>query len=106
MALDFSARLASIRSTPSRADDVDTVTRIVLEAHDLEGVEWLTNRLGQDLAISVGSPTRLPLDEALEDLDGPVELKGFDSPDEPGHNGTVEVSAGRRRRGTVSSEKG
>jgi hypothetical protein len=96
MALEFSARLASIRSTPSRSDDAETVTRILFEAHDLEGVEWLTNRLGQDLAISVGSAGRLPLDEALEDLA---------APDEPATNGSVEVSAGRRKRGTVSSER-
>lgn len=96
MALEFSARLASIRSTPSRADDADTVTRIMLEAHDLEGVEWLTSRLGKDLEVSVGGAVRLPLDEALENLE----------PAEPGENGTsVEVSAGRRRRGTSSSER-
>ncbi|HKD00462.1 MAG TPA: hypothetical protein VKG20_20635 [Methylomirabilota bacterium] len=89
--LEFSARLITVRSTPSRSEDADTATRLVFEAHDIT-TDWLTMHLGQSLqlAIDTGPPPRLPLDDALAEADGHVAVPG----------------AGRRRRGTVAEPVG
>lgn len=99
--MQFRARLATVRGTPSRADDVRTVVRLNLEAHDIS-TDWLFEQLGEDLVVdlNLGPLVKLPLDEALEQS----------SP-----NGTVDHSTeqeqvvvpsnGRRRHGTRSSEQ-
>lgn len=78
--LAFSARLASVRATPSRANDVRTVCRIQFEAHDLGVVDELVELLADNLEISL---RRLPPEPT------PMELA---------INGEVlPPSAGRRR---------
>jgi hypothetical protein len=95
---EFRARLASVRATPSRADDVRTVTRVMLEAHDIP-VDPLVGYLGEDVRVTITTipPPLLPLDEALEEL-GEAEDHGTNG------TGEVAVARGRRRRGTRSSE--
>ncbi|HKE93910.1 MAG TPA: hypothetical protein VKB34_06370 [Povalibacter sp.] len=101
--MQFKARLAAVRGTPSRADDVRTVVRLNLEAHDISS-DWLFSQLGEDLVVNLAesSMSMGPLFEA-EDAGEEVEDRT---------NGHVEEAdagvpaAGRRRRGTRSSEQG
>lgn len=95
--MQFKARLAAVRGTPSRADDVKTVIRLNLEAHDISS-DWLMSQLGNDVVVDVNlSPLeKLPLEVAIDEAASP--------------NGTVDErvevpSAGRRRSGTRSSEQ-
>jgi hypothetical protein len=98
---EFRARLASVRATPSRADDVKTVTRVLLEAHDIE-VDPLVEYLGDDVRVVITSSPlpRLPLEQAIDNADLTIDKADLDH----GTNGTAEVSAGRRRRGIRSAE--
>ncbi len=92
--MQFRARLAAVRGTPSRADDVRTVVRLNLECHDLPGDDWifLATNIGEELAIHLehAPPAPTPLEEAI---DAATEQE------------VVVPSAGRRRNGTRSSER-
>lgn len=87
MSEQFRARLASVRTTPSRSEDAQTVTRITFEAHDIL-VDELNAMLDRDVHISVviAPPPRTPLEDAIDES----------------RNGTAAAvpAAGRRRRGT------
>jgi hypothetical protein len=98
--MQFKARLAAVRGTPSRADDVRTVVRLNLEAHDIPS-DWLFSQLGEDLVVSLAEAQASmgPLFEADEE-----EVEDRTN----GHVDEDEVavpSAGRRRRGTRASEQ-
>jgi len=95
--MEFYARIAAVRGTPSRADDVRTVVRINLEAHDLDPA-WLFENLGDAVSIELRSipPPKLPMDEALEQT--------YESYETNGQAEVGPVQQGRRRRGTRSSE--
>ncbi|HXJ31404.1 MAG TPA: hypothetical protein VNG35_12235 [Gemmatimonadales bacterium] len=85
-------RLASVRATPSRADDVRTVVRVLLEFHDIPVdslIELLDEQVG--VVIARAAPAATPLEMAIARA--------------PETNGTSTDSvtlpaAGRRRRGT------
>lgn len=99
--MQFKARLAAVRGTPSRADDVRTVVRLNLEAHDIPS-DWLFSQLGEDLTVT--------LSEVTVSM-GPL-FEGEDET-ETSTNGTAEYaeeevampSNARRRHGTRSSEQ-
>ena len=98
--MQFKARLAAVRGTPSRADDVRTVVRLNLEAHDIPS-DWLFSQLGEDLVVNLaeGTVSMGPLFEA----EGEEEVEDASN----GHVDEEEVvvpSNGRRRHGTRSSE--
>jgi hypothetical protein len=102
--MQFKARLAAVRGTPSRADDVRTVIRLNLEAHDIPA-DWLFEQLGEDLVVNLAqsTPSMGPLFEADEEemedrSNGHVE-------DEAESERVVVPSNGRRRHGTRSSEQ-
>ena len=99
--MQFKARLAAVRGTPSRADDVRTVVRLNLEAHDIPS-DWLFSQLGEDLVVNLveATPSMGPLFESDEQE---VEDR---------NNGHAEVeedvavpSTARRRHGTRSIEQ-
>jgi len=96
--MQFAARLASIRSTPSRSDDVSTVTRILFEAHDIS-VDALVRELGEDLVVDWArrGPTPTPLEEAIEasSTNGRVAAEQEVQVEPVG-----VAAAGGRRRGT------
>ena len=86
----FRARFASSRTTPSRADDARTVTRLQFEAHDIS-VDELHEMLSETVMLQVmlAPPAMTPMEEAIE-----VSKNGSAA-------ATVVVpDAGRRRRGT------
>jgi hypothetical protein len=90
----FRARLASVRTTPSRSDDARTVTRVMFEAHDIE-VDPLNELLDKDVFLTLHEApvARTPLEAAIASA----------SPNGVGESaeGTASIpSAGRRRRGT------
>jgi hypothetical protein len=85
-------RLASVRATPSRAEDARTVVRVMLEFHDIPVdplIELLDEQVG--VAIARAAPAATPLEMAIATA--------------PETNGTLDdpitlPAAGRRRRGT------
>lgn len=95
----FTARLAAVRATPSRADDVKTVTRISLEAHDIS-VDALVEILGDDVRVNLvkAAMPLTPIEQAID------EAEDVETEDQGTNGHDVEVSVGRRRRGTRSSE--
>lgn len=95
MPVPMRARLASVRATPSRADDVRTVVRVMLELHDVP-VDPLVELLDEQVIFSVAraAPTPTPLEEAIAEAPEPQHANG--TYDEP----VVIPSAGRRRRGS------
>lgn len=103
--MQFRARLAAVRGTPSRADDVRTVVRLNLEAHDIPS-DWLFSQLGEDLTVdlSEAAVSMGPLFEA-EDVEGRSNGRVAE-PVEVDEEETVAIpSNGRRRHGTRSSEQ-
>jgi hypothetical protein len=86
-------RLASVRATPSRADDVRTVVRVLLEFHDIPVdslIELLDEQVG--VVIARAAPAATPLEMAIAT-----------AAPEPNGTSTDSVTlpaAGRRRRGT------
>ena len=77
----FTARLAAVRATPSRADDVKTVTRIVLEAHDIS-VDPLVEFLGDDVRVTLATvPMPLtPIEQAIDEAEEPSSPRKPSSP--------------------------
>lgn len=92
---EFAARVASVRVTPSRADDVSTVIRVVVEAHDIT-CDPLIQLIDKQVAVRLEvMPLPLtPIEEAIE--------AAYEEEDpEP----VAVPTAGRRRNGTRSSEQ-
>lgn len=88
---DFAARVASVRITPSRADDVKTVVRVIIESHDIS-CDPLVGLIDKDVAVT------------LELL--PLPLTPIEKAIEQASKEAVAVpAAGRRRNGTRSSEQ-
>jgi len=67
--MSFVARLTAIRSTVTSRG---VLTRLQLEADAVDNIEWLTERLGEDIwvSLSTSEPPRRPMDDALVALDG------------------------------------
>jgi hypothetical protein len=105
--MQFKARLAAVRGTPSRADDVRTVVRLNLEAHDVS-TDWLFSQLGEDLVVNLAEVTASmgPLFEA-EEAETEDRSNGHvaDAVDEDEEEPVTIPSNGRRRHGTRSSEQ-
>jgi hypothetical protein len=102
--MQFKARLAAVRGTPSRADDVRTVVRLNLEAHDVP-TDWLFSQLGEDLVVNLSEATASmgPLFEA-EDTEDRSNGHLADEVDADLEEPVAIPSNGRRRHGTRSSE--
>jgi hypothetical protein len=89
----FRARVASVRITPSRSEDADTVERVLLEAHDTE-VDPLRELIDHEVYVTLAEAPlrRTPMEEAIDQVpaNGRVDA-------------AVPVSTGRRRRGTKAT---
>lgn len=93
---EFAARVASVRITPSRADDVATVIRVIVEAHDIT-CDPLVELIDKQVAVRLDL---LPLPLT------PIETAIAEADDDRSEGNSVLVpSAGRRRNGTRSSER-
>jgi|SRR5215469_17442884 len=112
--MQFKARLAAVRGTPSRADDVRTVVRLNLEARDIPG-DWLFSQLGEDLVVNLAevTPSMGPLFEAekaeVEEVEEVKEVEDrsnghLPEAEDVDEEQVVVPSSGRRRHGTRSSE--
>jgi len=106
--MQFRARLAAVRGTPSRADDVRTVVRLNLEAHDIPS-DWLFSQLGEDLVVNLaeGTVSMGPLfeSEQAEEVGDRSNGHVAESVDADEEEPVSIPSNGRRRHGTRSSEQ-
>jgi hypothetical protein len=93
MSHQFRARLASIRTTPSRSDDAKTVTRVLLEAHDTP-LDPLGGYIDAEVYVTLQEADlpRTPLESAIERANGANQGPVDEIASVP--------SAGRRRRGS------
>ena len=66
MPVQFRARVASVRINPSRSEDATTVTRILLEAHDIE-VDQLRLLLDRDVfvVLTQAETRQTPIEAAI-----------------------------------------
>ena len=89
--MQFRARLAQVNGTSPRSEDAPNVIAVKLEPTELLEADWLFSKLGCYLVVDLfdAPPPRLPLDDALDEVD-----------EEP----ALVPSNGRRRNGTRSSE--
>jgi hypothetical protein len=73
----FLAELIGVRVTPSRETDVRTLTRITLDVQDLQQIDWLVGQIGQSVQVSIDpeTPSRLPLETAIEAANGQARMK-------------------------------
>ena len=96
------ARVASVRTTPSRSEDVERITRVTVDVHDmpLENIGWLSLQNGKTIGVEFGAPPALPptpleefIDAAADDEpeDGEASDEYIQSQVEVGDNGHTEV---------------
>lgn len=77
------ARVASVRTTPSRSEDVERITRVTVDIHDMpdDFIGWLSLQSGKTIGVEFGSPPALPLTPLEEAISQALPLTPLEPDD-------------------------